>query len=106
MIFRDDHEAAIHRIDALEQELADERTRARERAEHDARIIAMLRRAAAREPSPVGLPTVTTVADVVQTPPRDARPLAGAGPAVSRAAVVCLLVLTGGVIGLALGVLV
>ena len=109
LTFRDDHDAAIHRIDALEHQLAEERNRARDRAEHDARVIAMLRRAAADreryrvEPSPAVPAKLTEPAEPIDE--LDAGPLGGRGPAVSRSAVVFLLVLTGGVIGLALGVL-
>lgn len=106
--FRNDHDAAIARIAALEQDLAVARDAAQEKSERDARRIAMLQRELddlrrheplaprrARSPSTRAAPSPSA-----PLPPIDE--LATRGPPVSFAQVALLLVVTGSIIAVAI----
>jgi hypothetical protein len=103
--FRDDHDAAISRIDALERELADAREHAREKSARDDRRIAMLERELAdlrrtgnaprrkSAPQPIAAPLIDEL---------DTRPLAGEGPPISKVLLAALVALGIGAATLAL----
>ena len=104
MSFRDDHDAAISRIAALEHELEEARAEAREQSERERGRIAMLEREIADlrrgEPPPPRRARPPSTPPVVKAAP--AQPideLATRGPAVSGFALVGLLMLVGAIIG-------
>jgi len=111
--YRNDHDAALSRIDALEQELRDASDAAREKSARDHQRIAMLEREIAQlkrgeEPAPSPMP-VLAPANLVTSPKQvdvrvdDALPIPERGPAISIGLLVVLLTLA---IAIAGGVLV